>query len=158
MRSTGSMLRSYPRVIAWRAASSASASAANARAEPRKSWRGNWSSAMMRARQSARLPVIHRQNVSVIKDKFRLFLFQREERERGECSEKFAARSSIVHDGPLYDMERMLRMLRRRWANVNVPTRKAEGELASQAAEEFVEFVGGIEVAFEFARAEFFAK
>src|SRR5205809_548523 len=106
----------------------------------------------------ARLPVIHRQNVSVIKDKFRLFLFQREERKRGECAEKFAARSSIVHDGPLYDMERMLRMLRRRWANVNVPTRKAEGELASQAAEEFVEFVGGIEVAFEFARAEFFAK
>src|SRR6266850_4482392 len=55
MRSTGNMLRSYPRVTAWRAASSASASAASARAEPRKMWRGNWSSAMMRARQSARL-------------------------------------------------------------------------------------------------------
>src|SRR6267378_2070076 len=54
MRSTGSMLRSCPLVTAWRAASSASVSVANARGEPRKIWRGNWSSAMTRARQSAR--------------------------------------------------------------------------------------------------------
>src|SRR2546430_16376848 len=75
----------------------------------------------------ARLPVIHRQDVAVIKDKFRLLLFQGKERKRGERAEKFAARSSIVHGDPLHDMERMLRMLRRRWANVNVPACKPEG-------------------------------
>src|SRR5947207_13348135 len=60
----------------------------------------------------ARLPVIHRPNVSVIKDKFRLFLFQREERKRGEWGAKFAARSSSAHDGPFDDMESMVRSVR----------------------------------------------
>jgi hypothetical protein len=39
-------------------------------------------------------------------------------------------------------------MLRRRSANVNV---QARDRGASQAAKEFVEFVGGVEVGFKFA-------
>lgn len=102
-----------------------------------------------------RLLVIHGQNISVIENEVRLFLFQGKQRNRSHCAEKLPARSSIVHCNPLQTHQECSGCYD---GAALTSTRQITTTKESKATEELVEFVGGVKVGFEVAGSQPLAK